>query len=239
MMLALERKATVLSENNIRVKAQPFGGAVRILDPRPLQQIIGKIHFDSQQSEHEQDFRILIPSPKWEMVKHYCLRHLQDPTDRELESLPHRELMEEFEETLGVILQSDQYKIQALGTVVENNPTQKARLQGIPTVRVYQIFEARIVDETLCKTMLAASQQYSDHGLGVLAWKDFQNGGDGRANSILTVPLNMITEAYRALSPDWRYRKMVIDNYELGESVLAILEEVEVPQYQRLKIQND
>jgi hypothetical protein len=31
-----------------------------------------------------------------------------------------------------------------------------------------------------------------------------------------------------------RYRKIMIDNHELEESVLAILEDVDVPQYQRL-----
>ena len=76
-MLALERKATVLKGGSVNVRAQPFGGGVRILDPDPLKQILGEIEFDSERSKQEQDFRILIPPFKWEAVKRYCLHHLE------------------------------------------------------------------------------------------------------------------------------------------------------------------
>ncbi len=64
---------------------------------------------------------------------------------------------------------------------------------GQPTVRLYRIFEVEIVDVALCTTMLSANQLYSDHQLGTLALEDFQNGGMGRANSILTLPLSLVT----------------------------------------------
>jgi len=51
----------------------------RILDPTSLQEIIGDIQFDSERSKQDQDFRILIPPSKWESVKQYCLRHLENP----------------------------------------------------------------------------------------------------------------------------------------------------------------
>jgi hypothetical protein len=241
VMLALERKATVLRENNVRVKAQPFGGAVRILNPTSLQQLLGDIRFDSQRSEHEQDFRNLIPSSKWELVKQYCLRHLEDPDDPELESLPDRELTEEFEETLGIILKPKQYRVQALGTIIENTPipTENANVRGTPTVRIYRIFEARILEEALCKRMLAASERYSDQDLGLLAWKNFLEDGRGHANSISTLPLHVVTEAYRSFPPQLRYRKIHIANHELDESVMGILGDVDVPQYQWVKTKKD
>jgi len=241
VMLALERRATALSEKNIRVKSQPFGGAVRILNPTPIQQILGEIRFDSQRSEHEQDFRILIPALKWELVKQYCLRHLEAPDDQELESLPDRELTEEFEETIGITLKPKQYRIQVLQTVIENTPipTENSHVRGTPTVRIYRIFEVRILEEALCKTMLAASEHNSDQDLGLLAWKNFLTGGRGQANSILTLPLHMVTEAYHSFLPEFRYRKINIANHTLDQSVLAILEDMDVPQYQKRVVKND
>jgi len=84
LMLALERKATISRENNIRVRAQPFGGGVHILNSIGLQKIVGDIQFDSERSKHEQDFRILISPSQRELVKEYCLRHLENPDDVEL-----------------------------------------------------------------------------------------------------------------------------------------------------------
>ena len=235
-MLALERKATVLSDGNINVRAQPFGGGVRILDPTSLQEIIGEIQFDSERSKQDQDFRILIPPSKWESVKQYCLRHLENPDDLELESTPHRELVEEFEETLNVNLKADQYTIQPIEFVIENNPvwTENWYAPGRLTVRIYRTFKVQIIDAALCKTILSVGQLYSDQGLGMLALKDSQNGSRGRANTVLTLPLRMVTESYLALPPERRYRKSVIENHELDESVLAILGDVDVPQYQRV-----
>src|ERR1051325_6160151 len=101
LMLALERKSTSLSDGSLSVRAQPFGGGIRILNPIPLQRIIGKLQFDSERSKQEQDFRILIPPAKWELIKQYCLQHLADEDNIELEAEPDRELMEEFMETMN------------------------------------------------------------------------------------------------------------------------------------------
>jgi hypothetical protein len=238
LMLALERKATVLrdEENNIHVCAQPFGGVVNILNPFPLQEIVGEIQFDSKESKQEQDFRILIPTSRWEEVKKYCLHHLENPDDAELESTPHRELVEEFEETLKVNLKPEQYIYQPFGFVIENDPvsTDNVYVQGQLTVRLYRIFEVHILDNALCKTMLSVSQRHSNQELSRLALKDFQNGGNGRANSILTLPLSLIVESCLAIPSDERYQKIVVENHELDESVMAILKDVSVPQYQRI-----
>ena len=235
-MLALEREATIQKNGRGNVRAQPFGGAIRILNPEPLQKIIGQIRFDSERSRHDQDFRILIPPSKWELVKEYCLYHLKNQDDVELESTPRRELVEEFEEALQVHLQADQYTIQPIGFVIEDKPvrTSNADARGHLTVRLYEIFKVHIVDLNLCEAILAASERYSDHDLERLAVEDFQTGGKGHAHSVLSVPLNLVLESYLALSPDMRFRKILVKNYTLDESVLSILEDVDVPQYQRL-----
>ena len=236
LMLALERKATILSNGVIITRAQPFGGGIRILNPSPLQEIIGEIQFDSEQSQREQDFRILIPPSKWELVKQYCLHQLENPNDTELESLPHRELVEEFEETLNVDLKVDQYTVHPAGFVIENNPvpTDNMYVMGRPTVRLYRIFEVHIIDNGLCAIMLDASQRISNQDLRTFALQDFHNGNRGQANSILILPLDLVLVSYRALPVEVRYRKIIIENHELDESVLAVLNDIDVPQYQRL-----
>lgn len=231
-MLALERKATRWQDGSVSVRAQPFGGGVRILDPASLADMLGGIRFDSERSEQEQDFRILIHPSQWDRVKHYCLLHLEDPHDSELESTPDRELVEEFEETMHADLKLDQYTVQPMGFVIEDQPvwTENWYARGFPTVRVYRTYQVRLLDEKLCRSLLLTSQQVSDQKLGMQAMKS----DTGRANSVLALPLKTIMETYLALSPKARYRKIKVGGYELDESVLAILGDVDVPQYQRV-----
>jgi hypothetical protein len=236
LMLALERKATISHDDSVRVRAQPFGGGVRILDQAHLQTIIGQIQFDSERSEHESDFRILISPSKWELVKQYSLHHLADQDDMKLESLPHRELVEEFAETLNVSLQPAQYTFRPTGFVIANQPvpTDNANVRRQPTVRLYRTFEVEIVDMALCQAMLSANELYSDEELGRLALEDSRNGGRGRADSILILPLNLVLESYLALPLEIRHQKIVIGNHRIYESVLAILGTVDVPEYERV-----
>lgn len=238
LMLAFERKATARNSSGkaFQVWAQPFGGAVRILDPAPLQEIVGKFQFDCDRSEREQDFRLLIPPAKWEAVKQYCLKRLVNHEDGELESSPDRELSEEFAGTMGVNLKSQQYKVQPAGFVIENDPipTDNIYAPGRPTVRLYRIFEVHILDEALSHTMLETSQSYTDQHLGALAVKDAQNGGKGRVNSILVLPHDQVKQAYLALQPQRRHGKLMLNGHELDESVLAVLGDIEVPQYERV-----
>ena len=235
-MLALERKATVLKNEKVSVLAQPFGGGIRISNPAPLQDITGEIQFDSERSKQEQDFRILIPPSKWEAVKGYCLRQFENPDDSELESTPDRELVEEFEETFAARLIPDQYTVQPMGIVIEDTPTQTRNwyARGRLTVRVYRIFRVQILDSEVCKSMLAASQACSDQELGDVALADFHKGNKGRANAVLALPLDLVKEAYLALLPEKRFGMIVVDNHHLDESVLAVLVDVEVPQYRRV-----
>ncbi len=236
VMLALERKATVLRNGTISVLAQPFGGGVRILDAMFLQKIIGEIQFDSERSKQEGDFRILIPPSKWEAVKRYCLHHLESPDDSELEATPDRELIEEFEETIQLDLTPNQYKVEPLGFVVEDNPvrTKNWYARGYLTVRVYRTFKVRLLDNEVCTSMLAVSQTWTDYDLGKIALEDAHQEGRGRANSVLVLPLKSVTDAYLALPHEKRYGKIVVENHRLDESVLVVLGNVDVPQYQRI-----
>ena len=236
LMLALERQATVRKDGSLRIRAQPFGGGIHILNPTPLQRIIGKIQFDSERSRHQQDFRILIPPSQWELIKQYCLQHLADEEDLELETLPHRELTEEFTDTINVHLNPSQYTVQPMGFVIENSPvrTDNAYADGQLTVHLYRVFEVQIVDVTLCMVMQSINQLYSDQEIGERARKDFEEGGRGRANTILTLPLDQVTESYLALPPERRYGRITMEGHELDETVLAILPDIDVPQYERL-----
>jgi len=235
-MLALERKATVSEDGSVNVRAQPFGGGVRILDPDPLKQILGEIQFDSERSQRDQDFRIVISPDKWDLVKRYSLEHLGNPDDPEIESTPDRELIEEFEETMQVVLRPTQYRVEPLGFVVEDNPvwTNNWYARGYLTVRVYRIYLVQIIDTELCDFMLTASQKYSNQELETQALKDLQNGGRGKANSVLILPFDRVVSAFSALPPETRYRKIEVEGHDMDESVLVVLGEVEVPQYQRI-----
>jgi hypothetical protein len=237
-MLALERKAVGLKDGSTRTWAQPFGGAVRIVDGAPLESLIGPIRFDSERSKLESDFRILIDPTQWEALKAYCCRALADPENHELESSPHRELAEEFEEALGMELQEDQYTSRPSGFVIEDRPTPtgNSRARGLPTVRLYRIFEVQIVDQALCETMLASSERYTEEELEALAQQHLQNGERGSAHSVLALPLQAITDAWLAYPPDLRYRNIRVDDHELDESVLAVLEDIQVSQYERVYI---
>jgi len=92
-----------------------------------------------------------------------------------------------------------------MGFVIENNPvwTENWYAREHFAVRIYRVFEVRITDVELCKTLLAVSQQYSDQNFGMLALNDSQNGAKV-ANTILTLPLDMVKETHLALSLEKR-----------------------------------
>jgi hypothetical protein len=236
LMLALERKATLIDDADRRrvyVRAQPLGGAVRILKLDALREVVGGFRFDSKRSEAEQDFRLLIQPVAWEAVKQFCIHHLRDPNDPVLESDPRRELVEEFAECLQVDLRPYQYVYHPVGFVTENDPTATGNVysRGAPTVRIYRIFEVRLVDDSLCQTIVTTSERYSDVALQTLAMNDAQNRGEGRANSVLALPLNLILDSYFGISPVKRYSPRLVGGHQLDTSVLAILENVDVPQF--------
>jgi hypothetical protein len=239
-MLALERKATLRKaehEHIVEVKSQPFGGAIRILDVDVIYDLIGDFHFDSEHSRDKLDFRLFIRPSSWSVLREFCIQHLSRVDDPILETNPSRELIEEFIDTLKISLKPQQFSYKPIATVVEDAapPTENIHATGIPTVRVYRIFEALIVESSLRQSMLTNSEGILHNDLCELALDDFQRGGKGRANSVLTLPLRQITEAYRAMSPTERNAPILFGRHYLGETVSVILDEVDAPKYQRLK----
>lgn len=239
LMLALERKATAHESENgpvVKVKSQPFGGAVRLLDLKGLRDLIGDFHFDSERSRSEQDFRIFIRPSDWSTVREFCIEQFEHADERFLETNPTRELVEEFVDALQLDLKSDQYTYNAVATVVEDEPVPTANIQasGHRTVRVYRVFEAHILDASLARTMLMNSESFSDQHLRELAMEEMQRGGKGRANAILALPLKHVTDAYLAKSLQERNAPILFGEQRLDETVSAVLEGIPVPKYRRL-----
>lgn len=233
-MLALERKAT-LREKGVEVKSQPFGGAIRILDLDAIHDLVGDFHFDSERSRAEQDFRIFIRPVSWPVLREFCIQHLSYHDDAVLETSPERELVEEFSDALQINLQTEQFVSKPAATVVEAEamPTENIHAKGILTVRVYRVFETLITDSALAQVMIKNSGDHSDQALSRLALMDFQNGGKGRSNCVLAVPLKRIVDAYAATPLEERDFPIMVQEHRLDETVSAILEGVTTPKYQR------
>lgn len=238
-MLALERKATLHEVENgrvVEVEAQPFGGAVRILDLNAIQALTRSFHFDTERSRSEQDFRILIRPSVWETVREFCIEHFKQVDDPIIETNPARELKEEFADALKISLQKEQYLCRPVATVIENEaaPTDNINAKGFPTVRVYRIFEAIISDCALAYQIMKNSASLSDRHLRDLALADSQNGGKGRANAMLTLPLTHLTDHYLSLSPEKWNAPIYFKKHRLDETVSAILDGINTPKYQKL-----
>lgn len=237
-MLALERTATlreVEGRSEVTVRAKPFGGAVRLTNPQALQGLIGHFQYDSERSRRERDFRIQIRPESWEKVKEICREHLKETEKGILDSSPERELAEEFEDTLSVRITPDQYHLKPLGIIVEDLPieTDNVRAEGLPTVRIYYVFEAWMEAPEMITKMLANSRRYSDKDLQKMARKDARQGGRGRANAILALGLDDLKDVYRSIPTDKRGAPIRVGGHQLDGNVLAILEDVDQPKYQR------
>jgi hypothetical protein len=239
ILLALERKATLLKSEDgysTEVKSQPFGGALRLLDPRPLQKRIGGFHFDSEPSRLEQDFRIFIRPSDWEAVREFCLEHIRRPDISVVEADPARELAEEFADALRIDLHPDQYTVQGVGIIMEEHPssTEFFHARGYPTARIFSKFEARILDSSLASALIRNSETCSDSELCEIALEDARHGGLGRANAVLTLPLNQITAAYLSVPLESRNTSIWFQDHQLDETVAALLDDVPVPKYRRV-----
>jgi len=237
-MLVLERTTTLLQEDDrqkVVVKTKPFGGGVRLNQPKALSGLIGDFHFDSRRSQAEMDFRLFIRREDWARVKEFCLQHFKEQ-DSVLEIGPERELLEEFEDALNIKIRPDQYHLSPVGTVVEDlpGPTDNVRSSGSPTVRIYQVFEIMIVDPSLVTKILENSQGFSDEDLRQLARLDAERGGIGRANSVLALALEQLIAKYLSIQPEERGERMRFEGHQLEGNVPVLLEDVEINKYQRL-----
>jgi hypothetical protein len=215
------------------VNAQPFGGAVQILDLKALYDIVGAFHFDSERSRDEGDFRLFIKPSVWPRLRGFLIEHLSRLKDSVIESDPNRELVEEFEDAMYIKLTPNQSTSKPVGIVIEDNPgpTENYRARGFPTVRVYRIFESIISDLSLIDEIIASSTQFSDKDLSDLAIHDARNGGKGRANGILTLPMEEIIGFYSRIPLTKRDFPVLFKGHRLAETVAITLEGIDVPKY--------
>ena len=237
--LALERKVTLVEKENsvtVEVNAQPFGGAVNILALQELHNRIGGFRFDSERSRAEADFRLFIQPSQWPTLQAFLIENLNRPTDIILETSPDRELVEEFEDAVDIALAPNQYISKPISIVLEENPspTENNRARGHPTVRVYRIYETIITDVTLAEMISTGSHQFSDKDLSTLAIQRSRNGGQGRANGILALPLEELVAFYTGLPFQDRISTVLFQGHRLSETVAAVLEGIATPKHRKL-----
>lgn len=235
-MLALEHKGTISpgeGASSFALKAQPFGGAVRLFDLTPVLALVDRFHFDSERSRSERDFRLFIRPADWQAVREFCLRRLRRENDPILETGPDRELAEEFEDALGVAIRADQYTRNPVGTVVENEPAPSGNAQapGVPTVRIYRVHAIRVVDPDLCRAMAANSARHPGRALRRLASEGARSGGRGWANAVLVAGMQEVRAVYTDLPPDRRGDLVRFQDTHLDANVAALLEDLDVPRY--------
>ncbi len=230
VMLALERTATLRKigrQSEVMVKAKPFGGGVRLLNPQALQEMIGDFNYDSEKSLRELDFRIQARPGSWAEIKRICSNHLKETKKGIFDSSPERELAEEFEDNLKVKITPLQYSVNFRKMIIKHLPekTESTRAPGSPTVRIYYLFEAWMNDPHIIEMMLTESGRNSDSDLKQMAWEDARSGGKGRANAILVLELEKLQEFYQSMSMDRRGSPVRFGAHQLGGNVHAVLQE--------------
>lgn len=235
-LLALEHKATLIPNcdpGRVEVKAQPFGGAIRIINPQRLLAQVSSFNFDSQRSQAESDFRVYIQPSTWSALRDFCLDNMGLPGSLVLESDPSRELVEEFNDTLGIHLGPQQYAVTAVDMVVENEsaPTANINAIGKLTTRIYQVYEVQILDPRLRAMMIANCVSHPGQVLNQLALAESKGGRQGRANGIFVAPVADIRTAYLARPADERGLPMPFGDTHLAGNVAAVLEDVTVSKY--------
>jgi len=225
--LVLERRITH-GETANRVLAQPFGGALRILDPDGLRAAVGNFTYDSIRSSDEQDLRILIQPNDWEMVKGFILAQMQSKQPDVIETDPCRELEEEFVESVGIRLLPEHYTYRPVGISVQDRPTPTTnpRLPGASTTRIYRVFEVAILDASVCGAVLKKSQRYTDEDLLALAEALAAHEGKGRVNGALVIPFEDVRNAYQRSSPHSSFQPLSIHGHTLDSSTAVLFEDL-------------
>jgi hypothetical protein len=227
LMLVLEHRAT-LENSAVRVQAQPFGGALRILDSAGLRAGIGGFVYDSIRSAEEQDLRILIPPDAWETTREFILSQMHSGHSEVIEIDPCRELEEEFDETMGITLRPEHYSYRPTGIHVQDRPipTTNSRMSGALTVRIYRIFEVEIHEPGVCRAIMESSRRYSEEKLQALAVADAARGGKGRANGVLVMRLDEAINAFGAVSFNGNgdTQPLLVNSFKLDSTSAVLFE---------------
>jgi hypothetical protein len=194
------------------------------------------INFDSERSRSERDFRIYTNPSNWGKVRDFCLKNMAEGGGRELELDPTRELVEEFDDTLGIQLKPGQYIVDPYNIVVENEPapTSNVRASGAPTARIYRVYEVRILDRDLCRAMISNSEAHPGQVLRAEALDDAHKGGLGRANAVLVAAEEEIRAAFLNVPPERRGEVLPFADTLLEGNVAAVIEGIYVPKYQQI-----
>jgi hypothetical protein len=170
------------------------------------------------------------------MIKEICREHAKKTGRGILDSSPERELAEEFEDCLRIRITPDQYDLQRRDLIVEEIPlaTDNVRARGIPTVRVYYIYEAWIKSAELTnRILLADRKRYSDEHLREMAREDSKRSGRGKANAIVTLPLDDVMDIYTSIPLEKRSEPVRVGQYQLDGNIPAVLRNIDHPRYQR------
>jgi len=236
-MLALERTATVQNTGEGRdvvVRAKPFGGAVRLVDPELLRTLIGHFHFDSERSRQEHDFRLHILPSSWEGVREICREPLKEPGKSILDFMPDRELAEEMVDSLGISITPDQYSLTPHSVILEDTarPTKNIRASGLPTRRVHYIYRA-VTDHSALVELMLHRNKPSDEDLRRAARADSRRGGRGRANATLVLPLDEVKALYRSVPFMRRGEPLRSGEQTFDGNVPAVIEGIDHPYYRR------
>jgi len=234
-MLAFERTATLREINGkseVIVKTKPFGGAIRIINPQALKEHIGNFHYDSERSRQERDFRILVHPDSMKKIKEICLDE-KVIGEGFLDTSPDQELLEEFNDCLKIKITPEQYNLKYRGIAIEDFPseTDNIHAQGLPTVRIYYIFEAIINSSGIISQMIDSSSQYSDMDLKKIALEEAKHGG--RANAVLTINIDDLKEFFHSIPGNKLSRLIPFKDHQLDGNVVAVLDEIEHPKYKR------
>lgn len=178
----------------------------------------------------------MIQPSKWDAVKAFCLEQFRNRSSEIIELSPERELAEEFGFALKIGLKPDQYHLRPLWTMIENNPVSSGNIyaSGTSTVRLYQVFEATIVDEMLQSAILKNSRSYSDYSLRAAVLDDVRLGGKGWANAFLTIPLENLRNFYHSIAPKDRDFPVTFSGSLLESNIPALLDDVAVLKFQRI-----
>lgn len=238
-MLALEHKAFVSRTSpsgEVVVKAQPFGGAVRIMDLGEISAVAGGFNFDSEKSRSEHDFRIFVrPSGLDALIQHVS-QAAGHTSMVDLEIGPSRELGEEFGDSLGLRPRGEVYTVRPTRIMVQDQPTPTSNLRalGAPTVRIYWVYEVEIQSPELCRLMLESSQAHPARVLGEMAQEQHRLGTGERANAVLAASLAEIRQIYLATPLEKRGEPVPFHDTVLAGNVPVILDQISVPGYQHL-----
>jgi hypothetical protein len=229
MMIALERTATLMNDEGrfeAVVRVKPFGGGVRLVQTQKFKQLIGDYHYDSERSSEEGDLRILINPVQWDKVKAICQEHQNNRADGIINSSPVRELTEEFEDSLGMRITSEDFDLTPREMIVEEKltATENVNAPGIPTRRIYYPFDAVLKDLGIIKMMIDNDRQCSDLDLQIMAKEDAKRGGKGRANAVLTVSHDKLVEFYLSSSKGPDQSPKSFEGHQLEGNIPVILD---------------